>query len=79
MPVKTYTAQSVGPNHDWDFVTDDQGAITALNIQGEVNYGEMGRTETINIWPALNQTQKDQLQVAYNQIAQYFRNQFVGQ
>ncbi len=75
---KTYTAQSVGKNHDWDFSVDEDGKITALTIKGEVNYGEMGKMESLDIWPALNATQKSRLQQAFDQAGQWFNNQFLS-
>ena len=74
---KTYTATSVGKNHDWDFSVDDAGQITAMNVRSEVNYGSMGLSESKDIWPILNATQKAQLQTAYDLVAQWFNSQFI--
>ncbi|KKL20597.1 hypothetical protein LCGC14_2453870 [marine sediment metagenome] len=75
---KTFTAQSVGINHDWDFDVDDNGNITALNIQSEVNYGEMGRVERFDIWASLNPAQKTKIQQGYDLAKQLFNNYFLG-
>ena len=71
-------ADKVGKNHDWDFSVDDTGNITALVIRAEVNYGSMGMMESLDIWPMLNATQKARIQEAYNLVAQWFNNQFLG-
>ena len=75
--VKTYTAQGVALNHDYDFSVDAQGNITGMVVKAEVNYGSMGRLETLNIWPLLNPGQKTAIQHAYNQIAQLFNQAFL--
>jgi len=76
---KTYVAQSVGKNHDWDFSVDEAGQITGLNISAEVDYtGDVRRGEVLDIWPVLNATQKAQIQTAYDLVAQWFNAQFLG-
>ena len=76
--MKTYTAQSVSKNHDWDFSVDDDGNITKLVIKSEVNYGEMGMMEELDIWKLLNESQKSQMQSIYNKVAQVFNKQILG-
>ena len=76
---KTYIAQSIGKNHDWDFSVDDDGNITALTVRAEVNYGSMGMTESRDIWSSLNEGKKQQIRVVYNQVRQWFDNQFLGE
>ena len=76
---RTYTAQSVGKNHDWDFSVDEKGKITALVIRSEVNYGTVGMMESLDIWGVLNTTQKARIQTAYDLINQRFNNQFLGE
>jgi len=74
---KTYTADSVGKNHDWDFSVDDAGKITAMVIKAEVNYGTMGMVESLDIWPVLNAAQKVKAQEVYDLVKQWFNNQFL--
>lgn len=78
--VKTYTAQSVGKNHDWDFTVDeDSGQITSLKISAEVDYtGGVRRGEVLDIWSVLTNTQKAKIQSAYDNARQWFNNQFLG-
>ena len=74
---KTYTATSVGKNHDWDFSVDDAGQITAMNVRSEVNYGSMGMTESLDIWQLLNSDQKAKMQFIYDKVALVFNKHFV--
>lgn len=39
---RTYTADKVSKNHDWDFSVDEDGKITSLIIKAEVNYDTRG-------------------------------------
>ncbi len=75
---KTYTADKVSKNHDFDFSVDDAGNITKMVIKAEVNYGTRGFMESLDIWPMLNQTQKDKVQQVYDKVARLFNNQFLG-
>ena len=75
--VKTYTAQSVGVNHDWDFSVDSDGKITAMVVRAEVNYGTMGMTESLDIWELLNSDQKAKMQFIYDKVALVFNKHFV--
>ena len=76
--VKTYTAQSVGKNHDWDFSCDENGQITKLVVKSEVNYGTMGMTEELDVWPKLNDAIKQAMQDAYDKIANIFNKKYIG-
>lgn len=75
---KTYTAQSVNPNHDIDVNVDDAGNITGWTLSAEVNFGAMGRTEELDIWPLLTPAQKETLQTAYNRMREIFRKHLLG-
>lgn len=75
---KTYTAISVGLNHDVDVQVDSQGNITAWVLNGEINYGTMGRDETLDVWPLLNPGQQTTLQLVYDNIKQLFNDHFLG-
>ena len=75
--VKTYTAQSIAANHNWQFVFADGGEISGLVIKGEVNYGSMGKVETLDIWPHLTPAQQAQIQNAYNAVRTWFNKQFL--
>ena len=75
---KTFIAQSVGKNHDWDFSVDNEGNITAMNVRSEVNYGTMGMTESIDIWKLLNDIQKSQMQKVYDKVAEVFNKEILG-
>lgn len=76
---KTYTAQSVGKNHDYDFSVDNDGKITKLAIKAEVNYGEMGREEKVDVWGELTQGEKNETQRLYDIHAQLFNAHFLSQ
>ncbi|KKM65789.1 hypothetical protein LCGC14_1487720 [marine sediment metagenome] len=75
---KTFTAQSVANNHGWDFETNTSGTITKLIIKSEVNYDGMRQREGLDIWGTLNANQKNKIQEAYDQAAQWFNKQFLG-
>lgn len=55
---KTYTAQTVSPVQAINAVWE-AGAIVMLMVTVEVEYGEMGLTHQVNVWPCLTQTQKN--------------------
>lgn len=74
---KTYKAQSIQGNHDWDFSVDSEGDITSLVIRSEVNYGTMGMTEELDIYPHLSSTQKKELQEIYDKVKDWFDRQFL--
>jgi hypothetical protein len=78
MMAKTFVAQSVGRNHDWDFSVDEDGNITAFVVRSEVNYGTMGMTEQLDLWPLLDERQKAKLQRGYDQVAKAFNAYFLG-
>ena len=75
---KTYTAKSIGKNHDWDFSVDEDSKITAINVKSEVNYGTMGMLESLDIWQLLSDAQKEKMQVIYDNVAQVFNKQILG-
>ncbi len=75
---KTYVATSIGPNHDIDIQVDGQGGITGWVLKGEVNYGEMGRGEILDIWPLLTPDQRATLQGIYDWMRQAFNDHFIG-
>ena len=76
---KTYTAQSVGKNHDWDFSVDEQGNIKSLAIKSIVQYNpDFTRMEVLDVWPLLIQEKKDKAQTIYNFINQIFNAEFLG-
>ena len=75
--LKTYTANKVGKNHDWDFSVDNDGKITAINVGAEVNYGSMGMTESLDIWSLLDTTQKERIQSIYDKVKEIFDNEFL--
>ena len=74
---KTYTAKSVGKNHDWDFSVDEEGKITAMVVRSEVNYGTRSMTEQLNIWELLNDDQKSRMQFIYDKVAELFNKHFL--
>lgn len=75
---KTYTAQSVEPNHDYDFSVGAGGLITAMVVKAIVNYGSMGREERLDIWPLLSVAQRQAIQSAYNQIGALFNQHYLS-
>ena len=75
---KTYVAQSVSLNHDFDFTVDGNGNITKMVVKAEVNYGTLGMQEQLDIWPLLSAAQKVQIQQAYERICALFDAHFLG-
>ena len=71
------TVKSIAKNHDWDFEVDEDGNIIALKIRAEVNYGRVGSSESRDIWPALTDAWKADIQLAFNRTSQWFSEQFV--
>ncbi len=75
---KTYIADKVIPNYDIDTTVDKNGKITAWVLNGDVNYGTRGMSESLDIWPLLTTAQKSTLQTIYNKMGQLFANHFLN-
>ena len=54
---KTLTAKNIAALTNLSFLSEG-GKLTGLQATCEVNYGERGQTETIDLWPLLNTGQK---------------------
>jgi len=50
---RTLTAQNIVNIGAINFVFDEAGELSELNVTVEVNYGTLGLTETVNILPLL--------------------------
>ena len=67
---KILQAQNIASVGSIQFVIDKTGAITAINVTCEVNYGELGMAETVDILPNLNVAQKMAAKTFYDRLKQ---------
>ena len=70
---KTYKAQSLVSSLNMAIAVDGVGNVTAVKVSGEVNFGDMGREETLDIWPLITEAQKVHMQQIYEGIGHLFR------
>jgi len=62
---KTLVAQNVVGINPLTFVREGD-TVVGLKCQADVNYGEMGCSHEIDVWPLMTASQRTQAQVVYN-------------
>ena len=67
---KTIAAQNIASIGSIGFSTDQKGNLTHINASCEVNYGDFGRVETVDILPHLNLAQITAAQAFYSKLGQ---------
>ena len=63
---KTLVAQNVANMNAINFAVDKEGKLTAITVVCEVNYGELGMMETVDVFPSLNDGEKAVAQKFYD-------------
>ena len=74
---KTYTAKSIRLQ-SLSFDLDDAERVIGLTVRAEVNFGEMGTSETVSLWPELSIGQQNQVQVLYNRVKAIVQDKFLA-
>jgi hypothetical protein len=74
---KTFVAQNIVSVNPFHFKVED-GVVTGLVCNVEVNYGEMGLTHQIDLWADLTAPQKTMAQNLYNFIRAKATEHFLG-
>jgi hypothetical protein len=66
--VKTLTAKNIASIGSIRFEVDASGNLTKVEVNCEINYGELGMTQTIDLLPQLTSAQKQVAQSFYNNL-----------
>lgn len=74
---KTLTADRVTSVNGLQFIWKE-GEIVGLVAVAEVNYGEVGLTHQVDIWPDLTPAQRDRAKELYDFIRQKIEAEFLG-
>jgi len=64
---KTFVAQNIVAINGLAFQTKDD-IVVGLIASCDVNYGELGLTQEIDLWSKLTKTQRNQAQSIYNAV-----------
>jgi len=76
---KQVTAQSIPSIDSFQFVFDAEGNIAQLNVTFEVNYGEFGVFETIDILPHLKSPDEvKQAEALYKAVRRELERIYLG-
>ena len=74
---KTFVAKNIANISDIAFSIDDAGKVTAIKVACEVNFGEMGLSQTVDIWPGLTAAQKTAAQSFHNALKAIITKQLI--
>lgn len=74
---KTYTAQSITHINPIQVIRTE-GVVTGLVVNCDVNYGELGMQQEVDIWEDLTPTQKTKVVSIYNFIKAKVEDYFLG-
>ena len=74
---KTFSAKNVANISNIAFSIDDAGKITAINVACEINFGEMGLSQTVDVWPSLTAAQKMAAQSFYYRLKAILKKQLI--
>jgi len=74
---KTLIAKNIAGIQNIAFSIDDAGKVTAINVACDVNFGEMGLSLTVDIWPSLTLAQKTAAQGFHNALKAIITKQFI--
>ena len=77
LKAETLTAKDVGAIQglipDWK-----EGALVSLNTAVDVNYGELGLTRPVDVWPLLDAKDKADFARIYDNIRAAINGKFLG-
>ena len=74
---KTFIAKNIAGIQNIAFSIDDAGKITAIAVTCEVNFGEMGLSQAVDIWPSLTAAQKTAAQGFHNALKAIITKQLI--
>ena len=74
---KNFRARNIASIQNIAFSIDDAGKVTAINVACEVNFGEMGLSQTVDIWPSLTLAQKTAAQGFHNALKAIITKQLI--
>ena len=74
---KTFIAKNIASIQNIAFSIDDAGKVTAINVACEVNFGEMGLSQTVDIWPGLTAAQRTAAQSFNNRLKAIIMKQLI--
>ena len=74
---KTFVVKNVANISNVAFSIDDAGKVTAINVACDVNFGEMGLSQMVDIWPSLTAAQKMAAQSFYARLKAILKKKFI--
>ena len=74
---KTFIAKEIANISNVAFNVDGAGKITAIAVTCEVNFGEMGLSQTVDVWPGFTAAQKTAAQSFHNKLKAIITKQFI--
>ena len=74
---KTFNARNIANISNVAFNVDEAGKITAIGVTCEVNFGEMGLFQMVDIWSSLTAAQKMGAQSFYNRLKAILTKQLI--
>ena len=74
---KTFSAKNIANISNIAFNVDEAGKITAIAVICEVNFGEIGLSQTVDVWPSLTLMQKIAAQDFHNALKAIITKQFI--
>ena len=74
---KTFIAKNIANISNIAFNVNEAGKITAIAVICEVNFGEIGLSQTTDVWPGLTAAQKMGAQSFYNRLKAVLKKKFI--
>jgi len=74
---KTFSAKNIANISNVAFNVNEAGKITAIAATCEVNFGEMGLSQTTDVWPGLTAAQKMAAQSFYARLRAVLKKQLI--
>ena len=74
---KTFIAKNIASIQNIAFNIDDGGNVTAINVACDINFGKMGLSLTVDIWPSLTAAQKTAAQGFHNALKAIITKQLI--
>ena len=74
---KTLIAKNIASIQNIAFSIDDAGKVTAIKVACEINFGEMGLSQTVDVWSSLTAGQKMAGQNFYNRLKAILKKQLI--
>ena len=74
---KTFSAKNIASIQNIAFNVDEAGKVTAINVACDVNFGEMGLSQMVDVWSSLTAAQKMGVQSFYNRLKAILKKEFI--